>query len=197
MSANQSLEVSDKFAALAAASATSYDELAVSLSKVASQANLAGMSMDYTLALLAKGIETTRESAESIGTALKTVIARMREITDYGSTLEDGTDVNNVETQLKAVGISLRNNSGELRSTQDVLNELGLKWSGLSSNQQAALAKALAGTRQQSRLISMMNDYDRTLELLEVSQNSLGATEAQQMKYMQGMAAATNSVQVA
>jgi hypothetical protein len=127
MTADQSLEVSDKFAALAAASATSYEELAVALSKVASQANLAGMSMDYTLALLAKGVETTRESAESIGTALKTVIARMREITDYGATLEDGTDVNNVETQLKAVGISLRNNTGELRSTQDVLNEVGLK----------------------------------------------------------------------
>ena len=127
MSADQSLEVSDKFAAIAASSATSYQELATALSKVASQANLAGMSMDYTLALLAKGIETTRESAESIGTALKTVVARMREITDYGKTLEDGTDVNNVETQLKAVGISLRDNNGELRSTQDVLNEVGLK----------------------------------------------------------------------
>jgi TP901 family phage tail tape measure protein len=197
MSADQSLEVSDKFAAIAASSATSYEELATALSKVAAQANLAGMSMDYTLALLGKGIETTRESAESIGTALKTVIARMREITDYGVTLSDGTDVNNVETQLKAVGISLRDNAGELRSTQDVLNELGLKWDSLSKNQQASLAKALAGTRQQSRLISMMNDYDRTLELLEISQNSLGATEAQQTKYMQSMAAATNNVQVA
>jgi TP901 family phage tail tape measure protein len=127
MSANQSIEVSDKFAALAASSATSYDELATALSKVASQASLAGMSMDYTLALLAKGVETTRESAESIGTALKTVIARMREIKDYNETLEDGVDLNNVETQLSTVGISLRDANGELRSTEDVLNELGIK----------------------------------------------------------------------
>ena len=67
------------------------------------------MSMDYTLALLTKGIETTRESAESIGTALKTVLARMREITDYGATLEDGVDLNNVEKQLAYVNIDLRN----------------------------------------------------------------------------------------
>jgi TP901 family phage tail tape measure protein len=112
MKADQALEVSDKFAALAASSATSYDELAVALSKVASQASLAGMSMDYTLALLAKGVETTRESAESIGTALKTVIARMREITDYSATLEDGTNINNVEKQLKTVGIALRSSNG-------------------------------------------------------------------------------------
>jgi TP901 family phage tail tape measure protein len=121
------MSVSDKFAALAATSATDYNELAIALSKVASQANLAGMSMDYTLGLIAKGIETTREPAESIGTALKTVIARMREITDYGATLEDGTDINNVEKQLAYVNIQLRTSTGELRSTQDVLDDVGRK----------------------------------------------------------------------
>lgn len=127
LAAKDAMQVSDKFAALAASAAVSYDELATALSKVASQANLAGMSMDYTLALLTKGIETTRESAESIGTALKTVLARMREITDYGATLEDGVDLNNVEKQLGYVNIDLRNSSGELRSTEEVLDELGRK----------------------------------------------------------------------
>ena len=127
LAAEDAMKVSDKFAAIAAQSATSYEEIATALSKVASQANIAGMSIDYTTALLAKGIETTREPAESIGTALKTIIARMREITDYGKTLEDGMDINNVETQLAYVGIALRNQNGELRSTEEVLNELGNK----------------------------------------------------------------------
>ena len=60
LEASQAMAVSDKFAAIAAASATDYDELAIALSKVASQANLAGMSIDYTTALLTKGLETTR-----------------------------------------------------------------------------------------------------------------------------------------
>ena len=127
LAAKDAMQVSDRFAALAASAAVSYDELAIALSKVASQANLAGMSMDYTLALLTKGIETTRESAESIGTALKTVLARMREISDYGETLEDGININNVEMQLSYVNIALRNSSGELRSTEEVLDELGRK----------------------------------------------------------------------
>jgi hypothetical protein len=75
--------------------------------------------------------------------------------------------------------------------------KLGKKWDTLSTNQQAAIAKALAGTRQQSRLISMLNDYDRTLELMEISENSLGATNAQQAKYMQSMEAAVNKVKTA
>ena len=194
LAATDALRVSDKFAAIAATSATSYEELATALSKVASQANLAGMSIDYTTALLAKGIETTREAPETIGTALKTIIARMRELSDYGATLEGDTDVNNVETQLAYVGIALKDANGELRSTQDVLDELGKKWDTLNSNQQAAIAKALAGTRQQSRLIAMMTDYERVTELQQVAERSQGATAAQMETYMGGMEAAMNKL---
>ena len=194
MSANQALEVSDKFAALAAQSATDYEELAVALSKVAAQANLAGMSMDFTLGMLAKGIEVTREAPETIGTALKTVISRMRELTDYGETLEEGMDVNRVETALKNVGVQLRDTNGQFRNLDDVLTELGGRWNELNTNQQANVAVALAGTRQQSRLIAMMQDFDRTLELVDISTNSYGATMAQHAEYMGSMQAATDGL---
>lgn len=197
LSANDAMLVSDKFAAVAAASATDYDELAIALSKVASQANLAGMSIDYTTALLTKGLETTREAPETMGTALKTIIARMRELGDYGETLDDGMDINNVESQLKYVGIALRDSNGELRSTEDVLDELGNKWDGLNKNQQAAIAKALAGTRQQARLIAMMEDYERVTELQQIAQRSAGATAAQADTYLEGMEASINNVKVA
>lgn len=127
MSADMAMEVSDKFAALAAASATDYEELATALSKVAAQANLAGMSMDFTLGMLAKGIEVTREAPETIGTALKTVISRMRELTDYGATLEDGIDVNRVEKALKNINVDLRDQNGQFRDLEQVLTEVGLK----------------------------------------------------------------------
>ena len=199
MSANQAMEVSDKFAALAASAATDYEELATALSKVAAQANLAGMSMDFTLGLLTKGIETTREAPETIGTALKTVISRMRELTDYGATLEDGVDVNRVDQALQNVGISLMDTNGQFRDLEVVLTELGQKWDDLNTNQQANVAVALAGTRQQSRLIAMMQDFDRTLELVDISANSYGATLAQSADYMEGFEAAqtrlTNAMQ--
>ena len=197
LSANDAMSVSDKFAAIAANAATSYDEIAIALSKVASQANLAGMSIDYTTALLAKGLETTREAPETIGTALKTIIARMRELSDYGETLGGDTDINNVESQLAYVGIALRDNNGELRSTEEVLDELGRKWNTLNSNQQAAVAKALAGTRQQSRLIAMMSDYERVIELQQIAERSSGATLSQMETYLEGMNAALNRVNIA
>lgn len=147
LAATQASHVSDVFSKLAALSATSYENLAIALSKVSAQANLAGVSLEYTSALLAKGMETTQEAPESIGTALKTVIARMRELKDYGSTLEDGANVNKVEAALKAAGIQLRDVNGEFRNLEDVFNELGPQWDTLNKMQQQAIAQAVAGTR--------------------------------------------------
>lgn len=197
LSAEEARKVSDKFAAVASASASGYNEIAIALSKVASQANLAGRSIDYTTALLTTGLEVTREAPETMGTALKTIVARRREISDYGKTLEDDVDLNNVQTQLSYIGIQLTNQQGELRSTQDVLDELGKKWATLNSNQQAAVAKALAGTRQQSRLIAMMDNYERVQELQQISERSAGATAAQLTKYREGLEASRNNLKVA
>jgi TP901 family phage tail tape measure protein len=158
LAATDATRVSDIFANLAAKSATNYEQLAVALSKVSAQANLAGMSIEYTTALLAKGIETTQEAPESIGTALKTIIARMRELTDYNKVLEDGTSINKVEAALKSAGIELRSSTGSFRDLQDVFNELGPKWQYLNSMQQQAIAQAVAGTRQQSRFVAIMQD---------------------------------------
>lgn len=194
MSATRAMEVSDKFASLAAAAATDYEELATALSKVAAQANLAGMSMDFTLGLLTKGIEVTREAPETIGTALKTVISRMRELSDYGDTLEDGVDVNRVESALAVIGVQLLDENRQFRDLEVVLTEVGTKWDQLTTNQQANIAVALAGTRQQSRLIAMMQNFDRTQELVNISMQSAGATAAQHRKYMQGLEAATTKL---
>lgn len=195
LAAKDAMEVSDKFAAVAASSASSYEELAVGMSKFAAQARVAGMSMDFAMGMLAKGVETTREAPETIGTAIKTVLSRMRELTDYGKTLEDGLDINRVEGALRQVGIRLRDANGEFRSMEDVLTEVGTKWDTLNKTQQASVAVALAGTRQQSRLIAMMNDFDRTLQLVQTSQESAGATNEQHAEYMKGMEAAMTNLQ--
>jgi TP901 family phage tail tape measure protein len=195
LAAKEALSVSDKFAALAASSASSYEELANGLSKFAAQANIAGISMDFALGMLAKGVETTREAPETIGTALKTVIARMRELTDLGKTFEDGMNVNRVETALRQVGVQLIGTNGQFRDMQEVLTDVGNAWETLNTNQRASVAVALAGTRQQSRLIAIMNDFDRTLELVDIAQYSQGATMAQHMEYMKSMEAATVNLQ--
>jgi hypothetical protein len=93
------------------------------------------MSIDYTTALLTKGLETTREAPETMGTALKTIIARMRELGDYGETLDDGTTLNKYSTALAKVGISIKDSAGELKDMDLILDEMGNKWETLARDE--------------------------------------------------------------
>lgn len=195
LAAKQASEVADKFAKLAASSASSFEELAIAMSKVAPVAQSAGISIDFMMGVLAKGIETTREAPENIGTAFKTVFARMREITDIGKAVEDGMSLNRVERALDSIGVALRDSMGQFRNLEDVLMDVGNQWHTLTSLEQAYLATALAGTRQQPRLLAIFNDFERTKELIEISRDSTMAMSMQHMEYMKGMEAAMIAVQ--
>ena len=195
LAASDATMIIDKFAALGAGAAASAQEIAIALSKVAPAAASAGVEVDTLMAFVTKGIETTREAPENIGTAFKTIFARMRQLTDLGKTVEDGLDVNKVDNALKSIGVQLRNANGEFRDLDDVLIEVGGRWSSINRNQQAYVATTLAGTRQQTRLIALFEDFDRTLELIELSQNSAGVAALQHQEYMEGMEAATTRLQ--
>ena len=195
-SAERVADVVDKLSVLAAYSAADTQELATAMSKAASQASMAGLSFDQYNAYLATMIETTREAPENIGTSLKTIMSRFQSIKS-GDNTEDDTDVNAVETALKSVGIQLRDSQGQLRELGDVLDELGPKWAGLDRNTQAYLGTVIAGTRQQSRFISLMQHWDRALELQTASENSAGAAAEMHAKAMEGLDATINNLTIA
>lgn len=65
METSQAEAVTDKLAAVGAASAADFHELSVAMEKVSASAYTAGMSFDSLMGVLAKGIETSREAPEA------------------------------------------------------------------------------------------------------------------------------------
>lgn len=192
LSANQALEVTDKISQVAIVSAADFGEISTAIEKVASSAATAGVDLDHMMGYLAKMIETTREAPTNVGTALKTIVANFEQFKEDPSQLNvNGSDINKVDTALKSVGISLLDSEGQIKDLSIVLDELGGKWQGLSRNQKAYLATQIAGTRQQSRFFALMNDYDRTLELVNESTNSSGKATKQFALYQNSLTAAT------
>ena len=184
LSAEDASLVADKFNKVAAVSAADIDELSTAFSKAAAQANQAGIGMDNYLAYIATMVEATREAPENIGTSLKTIMSRMQQVKTSGTTEDGDTDVNKVETALESVGIALRDANGELRDLEEVFAELGPKWNSLDRNTQAYLGTIIAGTRQQSRFITLMQNWDRVLELSTESQESAGQQALMHAKAM-------------
>lgn len=183
MEMDEGSHVSDVYSELAAHAAASVDDIAQAMSRTASIANSAGMSFENTSAFLTQMIETTQESAENIGTSMKTIIARFTELKEnVAGTADsefDDLNFNKVDQALKTVGVSLKDTKGQFRDLDQVFLELSQKWDGLDRNTQRYIATVAAGSRQQSRFIAMMDNYDRTIELINTVADSEGKADEQ------------------
>lgn len=193
IAAEDAVRVTDTIAAMDTNAAISSEELMTALTKTASIAANAGMSLESTEVFLTKMIETTREAPENLGTALKTIIARFGEVKQEidGEEIELA-DVNRVDTALKSIGISLLDTAGQIRDLDEVFMELSSKWDDLDRNTQRYIATISAGSRQQSRFIAMMENYERTLELTEIAQNSAGLGAKQLAKAQESIETSVN-----
>lgn len=176
-------KVNDVYSELAKITASDTQEISTAMTKTASIAHNANMEFETTAAFLSQIIETTRESAETAGTAMKTIIARFTELKKNPNELVevDGeqVDANKIETALRSVGVALRDSNGEFRKLDDVFLDLAKRWDSLTVNQQRYVATMAAGSRQQSRFIAMMSNYDRTIELVNAAYNSAGSSQEQ------------------
>lgn len=194
--------INDVYSNLAAKTAADTEEISIAMSKVASIAHSTGMELETTAAFLTQIIATTREAPETAGTALKTVIARFAEVKKLISqgkatgTDEEGTeiDVNNIETALKTAGVALRDTTGQMRDLDDVFIELASRWNSLDTMQQRYIATQAAGSRQQSRFLAMMNDYEGLQETLGYAMDSEGASQEQFNKTLDSLASKLNNL---
>lgn len=188
--------VNDVYSELAKITASDTQEISTAMTKTASIAHNANMEFETTAAFLSQIIETTRESAETAGTAMKTIIARFTELKKDPNEIVsvDGEEVNanKVEAALRSVGVALRDTNGEFRQLDDVFLDLASKWDSLSTNQQRYVATMAAGSRQQSRFIAMMSDYDRTVELVDAAYNSAGSSQEQFEKTVESLESKLN-----
>lgn len=188
--------INDVYSKLAAVTASDTQEISTAMEKTASLAHNAGMDLETTAVYLTEAIETTREAPENIGTAMKTILARFQSLTKDPDTLTpeaqellegETVDANNVEAALRKAGVALRDEAGEFRNAKDVMLELNAVWNSLDKNTQRYIATQTAGARQQSRFIAMMQNYDRTMELVDAANNSAGASQEQFDKTLESL----------
>ena len=188
--------VNDVYSKLAAITASDTREISIAMTKTASIANSANMELETTAALLSQIIETTREAPETAGTAMKTIIARFQELKKAPSKIGevDGevVDANKIEGALRTIGVALRDANGQFRDLDDVFLDIAKKWNSLDTNTQRYIATMAAGSRQQSRFIAMMSDYERTMELVNAANNSAGASQKQFEKTLNSLDAKLN-----
>lgn len=183
----------DVITKLGAATASSTDEISDGLEKFAAVAETVGLSYEMATASLATVTAETRQSADVVGTAFKTIFSRMEGL-QLGETLEDGTTLNKYSEALAIAGVNIKEQNGQMKEMDNILSELGTKWQTLGKDQQIALAQAVAGVRQYNQFIALMSNWDKVQENLGVAAGSTGELNTQAEIFADSWEAAKNRV---
>lgn len=187
VSAEQAEVYVDRLAAVAATTASNLNELSTGMSKVASAAAAMGVGEDQLAAQLSTIISVTKQAPQSVGTALRTVYARITDI--KAGVEEDGTTLGQYSGKMAQMGINVLDLNGNLRDMGTVMEEIGAKWGDMSREQQVYLAQTMAGQRQYNNLLALFDNFDKYNSALETAQDAAGTLQQQQDIYMESTAA--------
>ena len=191
-------KIVDKLTAVDMEAAASAGDIATAMAETATSADIAGVSMDKLIGYIATVKEVTQDGAESVGTFYKTLFARMNQVAAGKFVDEEtGESLNDVETVLNELKISLRDTNGEFRNSGEVLDEVASRWESFDSTAQHAIATAFAGTRQQEKFIVLMENYGSALKYAETAANSAGTANEKYSAWLEGIEGKLNSLKAA
>lgn len=122
---------------------TNVEQLGEAYKACAATAKSMGYSVEETTAVLATMANAGVKGGEA-GTALNTIMTRL------------ATNTKGCADELEKYGVSIYDSQGNMNSLSDILTGLSAVWDNLTDQEQANLAKTIAGTNQYSKLQTIM-----------------------------------------
>lgn len=179
-------EAMDALTALGDSAATTAGDIGKAMQKCAAAAKVAKVSYGELTSMITIMTSSTQLSGTQVGTALNSIISRMRKLntTGYAGDINgDNISRNDVEEALKLAGIQLIDDqSQEFRPVSEVLLDISKRWNDMSDIQRANISTAIAGTRAGNMFQTLMEgmsedngaEYER---LLKTAEGSAGITD--------------------
>lgn len=129
------------------------EPIADAFTRVSPAAYSAGLSMEETGAVVARLVDVF-QSGEIAGTALSSGLSSLSAPT------AEATE------KITALGVSVRNQGGDLRLSGDILKDLAAKWGTLTDAQQAEAAAIIFGKEQADKFKVVLGDWAKIQEYL-------------------------------
>lgn len=150
---------------------------------------IANNDLAQSSALITTGTEVLR-NPEQVANGLKTISMRLRGIADENGELVP--EMQELVKSLSDVDITDKQ-TGDIRSTFDILNDMGKVWDKLGDKQQALLAENVAGKTRANVFASIMQNAEKLDEAYTKLQNSAGSAEEEQARYMDSISGKLNA----
>lgn len=177
----------------------SVSQIAEGMTNASSALSAAGNTFEQSVALLTAANTTIQNAAKS-STGLRTIAARIRntktELDELGEEMSEASYEKLVQ-QLTDFNVALTTANGEYRSTYDIMSDIAKQWDNMTSMEQAALATAMSGTRQQAVFYSIIEQFREASGAMDAMSHSAGELQKSYNIYMESTTAHINQFKAA
>lgn len=187
------MDIVDKFNEVANNYASSAGDIGDIVMRSASAMASAGNNLDQTIAL-GVAANTVVQDADKVGTALRTMSARLRgsesELAELGQDTSDlASSTSALQKELLALtGVDVMADSDTFKSSYDILVAIGKQWDNLSDVSRSNVAQILFGKQQLNVGLSILEDAELAEEILKTSQESSGSAMKENEIYLDSIA---------
>lgn len=188
--AETSMDVVDLLNMIGNNYAVSTADLAQSLTKSSASLVAAGGNLAEAAALTATANAIVQD-ADAVGTALKTTSLRLRgtsvEVLEEEGVDSDGavTSKSKLRSKVQALsGVDILTETGDYKSTYEILSQIANVWEKISDIDQAALLELLAGKRNASVLAAILQAPEQLKAAYEDANNAQGSALKENEKYL-------------
>lgn len=165
--------------------AISAGELMEAFSRSGAALGSTGMSFEKSAAILAAANAAVQDSS-TVGTALKTISARIRgsktELSELGEDVEELSEgFSKYAVELKSLtgfNIMVEGSTTEFKDLYDIMLGVSQAWGDLSDTSRARVAEILGGTRQFQVISSILSNMSDATGAYSDALNSAGVAEA-------------------
>ena len=177
----------------------SVSQIAEGMNNASSALAAAGNTFEQSVALLTAA-NTTIQDASKSSTGLRTIAARLRstttELDELGESMTEA-EYGELVAALTKYNVALTDANGEFRSTYDIVADIATMWDKLSTTEQAALANAIAGVRQQSVFYSLIEQFQEASGAMEDMAHSAGTLQESYAAFLESTTAHINQFKAA
>lgn len=79
------------------------------------------------------------------------------------------------EKALNSIGVSIRDETGDLRALEDIMFDVAQEWGHLTDSSKQFISEKMAGNNRRSYVIGLLENYSRVIELQAIAEQSEGA----------------------
>lgn len=170
--------------------AVSAGEMMEAYEKSGAALHASNTTLEKSAGLIAAANASVQDSSV-VGTALKTISARIRGSKSDLEALGEGTEdlaegFSKYAEEIKALtGFDIMVDKTHFKDLYDIFDGIAAKWNTLSDTQQARVAEILGGTRQLQVISSIMGNWKDAVGAYETATNSIGVSTKANDVYME------------